>query len=267
MQPASLQTETLRSDFVGSRKVTIWLPPGYADDAAARHPVVYMHDGNVLFEPESNIMGWNLGPTLSRLCETTEITPPLLVGIWRTDRRFTEYSPQKAFESHLPPEILADVRRTGFYPHSDGYLSFIVNELKPFIDESYRSRPDARNTFLVGSSLGGIMSIYGLCEYPELFGGAGCLSSHWPIGAGVMVPYLRDRLPAAGRHKLYFDHGTETIEAQYVDFQKQVDSLVRERGYTADRDWMTRVFAGHDHTEGDWRARVHLPLKFFLKDL
>jgi predicted alpha/beta superfamily hydrolase len=147
----------------------------------------------------------------------------------------------------------------------DPYLKFIVQELKPFIDSSYWTLPAMADTFLMGSSMGGMVSAYALCEYPEVFGGAACLSTHWPAVQGKMANYLADRLPDPQSHRLYFDYGTETVDAQYEPFQRVVDDVLRAKGYVEGNDWVTRKFCGEDHSEQAWRRRVDIPLRFLLK--
>jgi hypothetical protein len=97
-----------------------------------------------------------------------------------------------------------------------------------------------------------------------VFAGAGCLSTHWPAVRGVIGDYLQRVLPTAGNHKLYFDYGTRTLDAGYEVYQDQVDRVVRAKGYTPSRDWLTLKFEGAEHGEGAWRERVHRPLEFLL---
>ncbi len=108
---------------------------------------------------------------------------------------------------------------------SDKYLHFLVRELKPYIDENFPVLKDRDNTFVMGSSMGGLISIYAISEYPDVFGGAACLSTHWP-GA---IPhennpypvrtreYLAENLPSPDTHRIWFDHGTEELDAMYPD--------------------------------------------------
>jgi predicted alpha/beta superfamily hydrolase len=114
--------------------------------------------------------------------------------------------------------------------------------------------------------MGGLISIYAICEYPEIFGGAACLSTHWP-GIFFMkdnpVPqafftYLDTHLPAPKSHKLYFDHGTATLDAMYPALQKKVDEIIIAKGYDS-ANWMTKEFPGEDHSETAWHKRVHIP--------
>ena len=108
------------------------------------------------------------------------------------------------------------------------------------------------------------LSIYALLEYPDVFAGAGCVSTHWPIGDPAVIDYLKRKLPASGHHKIYFDFGTETLDAQYEPYQKRVDTIMRATGYREGENWMTRKFDGQEHSERAWKKRVHIPLGFFL---
>lgn len=125
--------------------------------------------------------------------------------------------------------------------------------------------PGREDTFLMGSSKGALISLYALCEYPRLFGAAACLSTHWVAGDGVMIDYLRRAPPSPGMHRLYFDYGTETLEAAYEVWQRQVDQVMSAAGYRAGNDWVTKKFSGAEHSERAWRERLHIPLRFLLK--
>jgi hypothetical protein len=156
---------------------------------------------------------------------------------------------------------------------SDNYLKFIVSELKPFVDSNYSTNKIAKYTFIAGSSMGGLISIYALCEYPKVFGGAACLSTHWPgiFNADnpfpkAMQTYLKANLPVAKNHKIYFDYGTETLDAMYEPFQLQVDSIMNSKGYSFNNnDWKTQKFEGENHSEIAWRKRLYIPILFLFK--
>lgn len=264
------------SQFVPPRQVDVWLPPGYEQDAHGRFPVLYMHDGQNLFDPDTAYGGvtWGVAETLTRLIANGDVPPTIVVGIWNGgERRWPEYLPQRPFATPAGQQQLRHIRhqfREKFgtavaQPESDNYLRFLIHELKPFIDQTYRTRPERAATFIMGSSMGGLISLYALCEYPETFGGAGCISTHWPAVAGVILPYLHAFLPAPGQHKLYFDYGTETLDAGYEPYQMDVDTLLRQRGYTPGQDWLTRKFPGAEHNEASWQQRLHIPLRFLLQ--
>jgi predicted alpha/beta superfamily hydrolase len=117
----------------------------------------------------------------------------------------------------------------------------------------------------MGSSAGALISLYAICEYPEVFGGAGCVSTHFPLGKGIMLDYMKDHLPDPQDHNIYFDYGTGTLDAEYAPFQKQADEIMVQHGYKSGVNWLTKFFDGHTHSEVFWRERVHYPLEFLLK--
>ncbi len=255
------------SEFVQRRNITLWLPPGYRTEKEQRYRVVYAHDGQNLFDPQTSFAGvdWGMDQAMCRLLAEGAVRKALVVGIWNTPARYREYDPQRVFEEHLSPQEKSGYVREHGRPVADRYLEFIVRELKPFIDSRYRSLPGMAETFLIGSSMGGLISAYALCEYPEVFGAAACLSTHWPAGNGKMADYLAARLPDPQHHRFYFDFGTETVDARYEPFQREVDEVMRRRGYLEGRDWVTRKFCGEEHSERAWRRRLDIPLRFLLK--
>ena len=112
--------------------------------------------------------------------------------------------------------------------------------------------------------MGGLISCYAISEYPKVFGGAGCISTHFPAGEGVVIDYFKENLPSPKNHKIYFDYGTEALDAQYEPYQKKMDLVMKKRGWTRGKNWITRKFQGADHSERAWRKRIHIPLEFLL---
>ena len=265
---------------VHPRNVDVWLPESY--NSTSRYSVIYFHDGQMLFDSTSTWNGqeWGLDETAGRLISNNLVRPFIIVAIWNTKLRHSEYFPQKAFmqlSSSFRDSLLTHSRRnseTALFQsdvQSDAYLRFIVTELKPFIDKQYATLPDRENTFIAGSSMGGLISMYAVCEYPDVFGGAACLSTHWP---GIFtlennpVPdaflnYLRINIPDADNHRWYFDHGTETLDQLYGETQVKVDELFYKMGYS-DKNFVSLRFEGADHTEKAWCNRVEIPLQFLL---
>jgi pimeloyl-ACP methyl ester carboxylesterase len=168
-------------------------------------------------------------------------------------------------------------------PLSDGYLKFIVRELKPRIDRQFRVKSDRSDTVIIGSSMGALISLYAIDEYPGVFGAAGMVSTHWPlvinpdgkplsdqdyeVVSSAFEHYLAPALPDPRTHKLYFDHGSETLDAAYKRYQDRVDAVVAKRGYRQGVNWMTRSFPGQKHDEISWASRVDIPLQFLLPPL
>jgi len=273
-----IKIESFPSVYVASRTILVWLPSDY--DSTKKYAVVYMHDGQMLFDSTITWTQkeWKVDETMTRLLKNHDIRDAIVVGIPNSGiNRWAEYVPQVILDN-LPPESreIVESRWLNHNPSSDHYLKFITTELKPFIDHHYSTLSDVSNTFIMGSSMGGIISLYAICEYPDVFGGAGCLSTHWPLnipggddtGIDFDVPslfrhYLSTHLPSPSNHKIYFDYGSTTLDAVYKPYQTLVDSLMIQKGYTS-KNWMTREFPGEEHSEVAWAKRLHVPLEFLL---
>ena len=281
-----IDIELFPSQFVSPRKVRIWLPPDYNEQE--RYESLYMHDGQNLFEPAASFAhgAWDVDKHLVALREANAIRPTIVIAIWNGQSyRSREYGPQEPIET-LPQELQARIPRPsadgGTSPQADAYIKFLAEELVPYVDRHFPTISQRDHRFLMGSSMGGLISLYALSKYPALFGGAGCLSIHWIIATNPQLTtppdratlaviaqsyrtWLRQHLPPAGHHKIYFDHGDQGLDALYGEHQQQIDHLMREKHYQLDKDWVTRYFAGTDHNEKAWRARLAEPLRFLLK--
>ena len=259
--------------------VDVWSPAGY-DGMQERLPVVYMHDGQNLYDASTtwNRQAWEIDSVMGSLLESGQIRPALVVGVHSDPQsRVSTLMPQKAVSDVELTETLVAGKLKGRAVQGDAYAAFLVETLKPLIDETYRTLPDKANTSVMGSSMGGLMSIYALCEYPDVFGNAMCLSTHWTGDpaiqdefAGALYDYIDSRLPPAGAFvesgyvpMLYFDRGTETLDAAYGPYDERVKALLRDKGY-GPAHLMTYVADGAAHEERAWRDRVHLPLRFVL---
>ncbi|WP_264557853.1 alpha/beta hydrolase [Flavobacterium sp. N1718] len=272
--------ENFPSKYVTSRTIDVWLPEGYS--TAKHYDVLYMHDGQMLFDPTKswNKQAWDVDDVASALMAKGTVRPFIVVGVWNGGvTRHPDYFPQKPFESLTPvarDTVTAQLRKAGrteaaFQPQSDNYLKFLVTEVKPYIDQTYSVNPDQAHTFIAGSSMGGLISMYALCEYPDVFGGAACLSTHWPGTFAAennpmpdaFISYLSSHLPDPKTHRLYFDCGDQTLDAMYPPIQKKVDALLARKGYTGGKG-LSRFFPGDDHSEKAWKARLDVPLVFLL---
>jgi predicted alpha/beta superfamily hydrolase len=259
--------ENFYSKYVDFRNVDVWFPHGYTYQTDDRYPVLYMHDGQNLFDHPAAFGGqsWRVDQAMSRLVGEGKVPGAIVVGVWNSGIRWREYMPQKPYDApalHKYHPIILE--RAGGPPISDAYLKFLVEELKPFIDKKYRTLPDHGNTFVMGSSLGGLISLYAISEYPQVFGGAGSISTHWAAGGFELVDEMARRLPDPATHKLYFDFGTETLDAEYEPFQRRMDEHLRKAGYREHENWVTQKFEGAEHSERSWRERVHIPLEFLF---
>jgi enterochelin esterase-like enzyme len=274
----------VQTKYTDPRRVVVWLPTGYKP-RGPKYAVLYMHDGQNLFDKATAGYGkeWEIDEHLDRLIAKKEVRPTIVVGIWSTPKRLQEYVPSKAFTT-LPADYRGKVRALyGGDPLSDGYLKFLVRELKPRIDRRFNVKTDRANTIVMGSSMGALISLYAIDEYPRVFGAAGMVSTHWPlvinpdgkplsdqddeVVSSAFEHYLAPALPDPRTHKLYFDHGSETLDAAYKRYQDRVDAVVAKRGYRQGENWMTRSFPGQKHDEISWASRVDIPLQFLLPPL
>ncbi|MDX2127646.1 MAG: alpha/beta hydrolase-fold protein [Chloroherpetonaceae bacterium] len=260
--------ENFPSKFVEARTISVWLPKDYTSHPERTYSVWYMHDGQNLFIPSRSFIGvdWGVDETMTSLVDSGKIDPVIVVGIYNTPKRTEEYSPKKAFDL-VPDEVRRGfIERFGLRmkPISDEYLKFLVNELKPFIDSTYRTKRDPANTFVAGSSMGGLISAYAICEYPSVFGAAACISTHFPAGEGIMIDYLEKSLPSPENHKIYFDFGTKTLDSSYEPYQMRADSVMKRKGFEEGRSWVTKKFVGDEHSERAWRNRFSIPVTFLM---
>lgn len=266
------------SKFVEPRDIDVWLPDDYAP--YKRYAVLYVHDGQNLFDTSYtyNREEWKLDETLGPLIKNGSIKETIVVGIYNSDKRWLEFVPNKPFLS-LPPAIKDSMLRNMKIREknllSDRYLKFLVTELKPYIDSVYSTYPDVNNTFTMGSSIGGLIAWYAVTEYPKVFGGAACFSTHWPGGqmtnrtdnqqyARMTLKYLQAKAPNPNDHKFYFDHGTVNLDKNYEPYQRAVDSVLKKKGYNSS-NLFSLTFYGADHTEKEWAKRLGGPLFFLLK--
>ncbi len=268
---------------VAPRDVFVWLPPGY-DASNERYAVLYAHDGQNLFDRATANGGnaWNVDVHLAALERDGKARRAIVVGIANTRDRWREYAPQAALAG-LPQELRDRLAsEAGGGPLADRYLQFIVGELKPFIDANFRTRPGRNDTMVMGSSMGGLISLYALARYPDVFGAAACLSPHWPLTTSrelllapdsvparlisdAYITWIDRHLPVAGSHRFYFDHGSVFLDALYAGYQRRVDAIGSAHGYRVDIDWKSRVFPGATHDETAWDQRLDVPLEFLLQ--
>lgn len=272
--------EQRSSTFLGPRDITIFIPSTYWENDTAHFPVIYMHDGSNLFDPDSSYFDVDMGldEAMERRAKRDEPTA-IVVGISNTDNRSWEYLPEEPMQRFMDEEGVSpqEARPGESFPDKgllgDEYLKCIVQEIKPWMDKTFRTRPEREFTSIAGCSMGGLITWYALCEYPDVFGQGACISTHWPgrkaEAENNPFPYflghLDTSLPAADSTRLWFDHGTEKLDSFYEPYQKQVDSLMQAKGFGTS-SWVSRTYAGEGHTANSWQKRVPEILDFLLKD-
>lgn len=261
--------EDFHSEFVENRTVRVWTPADY--DPSVKYDVIYMHDGQNLFDATLtwNHQEWGVDEVLTKLMKEDRIRPVIVVGIDNSSLRYEEYYP-----SEICDEVPAGVLPEDFKALGDEYLRFVVDEVKPWVDSNYSTWGDPAHTFVMGSSCGGLISSYAFCRYPEVFGGAGCLSTHTSLmnpyvetdqkpAAYTYLAYLKANLPADSDHLLYMDRGDCQIDDAYAESQAAINEMIAGLDWNSE-NYMYRFFPGQSHSEEDWRSRLDIPVLFLL---
>jgi enterochelin esterase-like enzyme len=266
-----IEYERVPAADLPDQRLTIWLPPGY-DEGARRYPVLYMHDGHNLFDVKKSNFNkiWAADKAMLAAVASGKVEPHIIVGIWAPGPdRYRQYLPRSAYDAASPTlKAQMDAMSNGGPVVSDRYLAWIAGPLKAWVDASFRTRPGRGDTAIVGSSMGGLMSCYAFLERPEVFGRAGCVSSHWPAvdpravageDSGVKQlweSWFAARLGAPDGRRVWMDHGTATLDAFYAPYQQVVDARFAAQGWQKGRDWESKVYEGAEHEENAWAARL-----------
>lgn len=229
------------------RDLLVALPPGYAGSTTS-HPVIYLQDGQNLFDPATSYAGdWNLLPALER--PAGEGSLPILVGIPNTGRRRRyEYGPFR------------DIIHGG--GGGDRYLAFVAETVKPLVDASFRTRPERSHTVIAGSSLGGLISLYGLFRYADVFGAAGALSPALWFAGGAILRFVEE-LADLSVGRLYVDVGTAEGSEALRDVRR-LRELLRAAGRIPGRDFSYVEEEGGEHDELAWGRRFGEAIPFLL---
>ena len=244
--------EAFHSEFLpDERAVRVWLPPGY-DQADERYPVLYLHDGQNLFDPETAFKKgehWRVGETAAALMAAGRIPPLIIVGIDNT-------GPQRLHEyTHT-----YDRRRGG--GEADRYGQLLVGELKPFIDREYRTQPDPSHTGIGGSSLGGLVSLYLALKYPDVFSRVAVMSPSVWWDRRAILRNVRDARPKP-RVRMWVDIGTR--EGRYhVDNAQLLKAGLIKSGWVEGDDLHYEEVDGGVHSETAWAARFDRVLEFLF---
>lgn len=228
------------------RDIIVWLPPNYEKDNHKTYDVLYMHDGQNLFDPKTSSFGvdWQVDETVDSLISTKKITPIIIVGIYNTKDRSSEYNPSEK---------------------GGDYMKFLVHQLKPFIDQNYRTNTGRNNTIVGGSSMGGIISFALAWEYPEVFSKAICMSPAFKISH---IDYVKEVINDQGKKKnikLYIDNGGVGLEEQLQPGIDEMLAALKSKGFKDSQDlwWI------HDkeakHFEAAWAKRMPNALLWILK--
>lgn len=217
--------------------VRVYLPPGYDENHLRTFPVLYMQDGRNLFMPEEAFGGreWRVDETMDRLDRMYAVRKVIVVGV-------------------APIERMRDYTRPGYGPYGD----FLVGTVKPAIDRAFRTRPGPADTVVMGSSLGGVVSLQLAWQHPDVFGNAACLSSTFGYEDDLFERIEREPKRAI---RLYLDSGWPRDN---FDATNAMRDLLVYRGFRLGDDLLSWSFPEGGHNEDSWAHRLHLPFQFFF---
>ncbi len=226
------------------RDVIVWFPPGYEARPTQRYPVLYMHDGRQVFDPSTSTWGkdWQVDELAQDMILNGELEPFIVVAADCTDARFDEYSPARK---------------------GDDYLRFLVEELKPMVDATWRTDPE--RSAVAGASMGGLISFYAAWKRPDVYFGAACLSPAFADRYGhecfQMVEAAKGKLPEL---KLFLScGGTGELEAKLLDGTLKMANLLRGAGYP-EKNLSVRIESWAEHNEEAWARMTPHWLRFLF---
>ncbi len=250
------------------RRIDVWLPEHH-DELS---PLLVAHDGASFLRDTAetwNHQNWGIPEAIAA---GRVVTPdgrlPITVGVYRLDDslRLNELAPQDVLEPH--PELLNQIdpilRPANPEFMGNKYQDFLALKLVPELSRRYGLKLTANRTALMGSSLGGLATIYGVAKHPEVFGCGLALSSHWPLGGQQMVDLLLELLPPQGAVRIYTDAGTKDIDADYYPWHFAAGKKFESMGWVRDVDFRTELWPGTGHKESWWGQRVEHPINWWL---
>jgi predicted alpha/beta superfamily hydrolase len=249
--PELHRRERFRSRFLrNQRDLIVYLPPRYREQPQRRFPVLYMHDGQNLFDGATSFvpgMDWHVGQTADDLILTGAVQPLIIVGIYNIGKsRIQEYTPTKA------PRLGGG--------RADRYARFLIQEVMSFIQREYRALPDPRVTGMGGSSLGGLLSLYLGLKHPQIFGRLAALSPSVWWNQRVIHRFVATA-PVEPRPRIWLDIGTKE-GPRIVQEVEQFRDVLLQKGWRLGKDLSYQRIDGAEHNEAAWAKRVGPFLQF-----
>jgi predicted alpha/beta superfamily hydrolase len=234
------------------RDLVVYLPPGYEEQPERRFPVLYLHDGQNLFDGATAFvpgMDWRVGETADQMIVSGAVEPLIIVGIYNVGKhRIHEYTPTRV------PKLGGG--------RANRYAKFLIGELKAFIDQEYRTLGDFEHTGLGGSSLGGLVSLYVGLKYPKVFGRLAALSPSVWWNQRVMLRYAATLQPEP-RPRIWLDIGTGEGPQILRDVENFRDVLL-QKGWQPGQDLQYVQVEGAEHNEAAWAQRIGAVLQFLF---
>jgi predicted alpha/beta superfamily hydrolase len=250
--------EVVRTRF-GNRTVDHWTPRGGSDH------LLIAHDGQNVFDGKTSThrgQTWKMAQTAINVATAEGVKPPTIIGVWHSSTKEDPWGRAKdlAPEKFFTPDSFVDPRWAINDPtvtlHSDAYLNQIFNEIVPAIVAPHSSE----KTAVIGSSMGGLATLYAAIQHPDKFSTALALSPHWIISDEFFARSMVEALP--NTHKIWMSRGDKGLDKEYPALQNFVDDLMRARGFS--KNFESKVYKRSGHNERSWAKYLHEPLRFWL---
>ena len=253
-----------RLEFNG-RLVDYWSPDKVIDR------LLIAHDGQNIFDRETSTRRrtWRMAHSAIRVSQELGITPPAIIGVFHSRStsnpwgRILDLAPQDSFQNGVESAeandqiALEDLQ-------GNNYLEQVTDSIAPAIAAELNMELKSINKAVIGSSMGGLASLYAIGKRPDFFTTCLALSPHWSAGDAPLVDALIDALPAPGEHKIWMSRGTRGRDRHYEPFQDYADQKMLDAGWQEGRDFVTRVYQNSGHTEKAWAKYLDQPMKFWL---
>lgn len=237
--------KNLTYEGLQNRDVTVWLPPNYERETEKYYPVLYVNDGQNVFDPKTSTFGIDIGydEAADSLINNNLIEQIIIVAINNTSDRYQEYS---------------------YGEKGELYMKFIVHKLKPMIDSLYRTKPDRKNTAVTGASMGGLISLMLLWEYNDIFSKAVCVSPAFKVREFNYIPFIEEYTTNKKDLKLYISNGGLGIDSVLQSGIDETIYVLEGQGYLLGEDIILKVYPEDEHNENSWARRIPEQLQFLF---
>ena len=261
-QVRGLPGKVERANFKG-RTVDYWAPEGGSDR------VLIAHDGQNIFDRRTAtfVYTWRLAQNAIRVSKELGAKPPLVIGVFHSSSkadphgRAKDLSPENPFREGIKPLITPTINVEELRGNS--YLDQIFDEIIPTIASETQSNYAPEKTAMIGSSMGGLATLYAATRSSEKFSTALALSTHWPLGGNPLVDWLTQRISKTAISKVWMSRGTKGLDATYPPYQDYADLKMEELGWGGKR-FVSKVYHRTTHNERSWASYVDEPLRFWL---
>jgi predicted alpha/beta superfamily hydrolase len=252
---------------IQGRTVDYWIPKGVPQQLLIAHDGQNVFDGKTSTHRRST---WEMAQSAIRVSEHLGIAPPAIIAIWHSGSKQDEHgrakdlSPQRFFQEDVVVNSVNVVKADLVHLRGDQYLNLIFDQIVPEILSAYELEIPVANRAMIGSSMGGLSTLYAGIQRPDQMGSLLALSPHWTIGGNRLVERTVEELPKPGTHKVWMSRGTKGLDADYKPFQEYADSLMKEKGYRIGHNFVTKVYEKTGHNERSWASYLDQVMKFWL---